>query len=152
MAYAPVVPYADLDWANGYMSDRLETDTWDEADNDTRNKALRMATRYIDTLPFVGSKTDPDQVREFPREDEDEIPDEVKNACAEAALALLEGKTLDAMIEQATASSESTGDASVSRRNGGTLGMNDGVISPMVLRLLAPWLENPDFFKFERAN
>ena len=153
VVYEAIIPYADLEFAEAYMGERVETDNWDVADDNAKLKALKAATRYIDTLPFVGSKTDWEQKREFPRDGDEEIPYEVAEACCEAALAMIAGNTLENLQATNTKSSESTGDASASYKQGASLlDQNDGLISPMVLRLLAEWLDASDSFKIDRVG
>tara|TARA_R110000772_G_scaffold43692_4_gene100712 strand:- start:5023 stop:5448 length:426 start_codon:yes stop_codon:yes gene_type:complete len=47
---------------------------------------LTLALDYIEGQSYKGDKTDPDQVLEFPRDDETVIPQGIKNAQMEAAL------------------------------------------------------------------
>lgn len=47
---------------------------------DGRKAKLIESTRAIDRYVFIGSKNDEDQALEFPRNEDDEIPDEVKEA------------------------------------------------------------------------
>jgi len=160
MAYVPIVPYADLEFADGYFGERLGSEAWDVLDNNTKAKALKHATKYIDTLPFIGTKTDttldedkrPNQPREFPREGYTEIPDEVMEATCEAALAILNGDTLENLQTQAEVTSTSTGDASSSfDTTNRKIDINDGLISAMVLRLLHEWLIDPNVVRLERV-
>jgi hypothetical protein len=76
-----MTPYADLEYATNYFSERLHTSAWDNSDNNQRQKALKMATRDIDRLDYVS---------EFTSEDDD-VPEDVKIACCEIALARLAG-------------------------------------------------------------
>jgi hypothetical protein len=57
-----------------------------------KEKALAMASRALDRLNWLGSKTDAAQVLQFPRGGDTAIPDDIKFACAEEALSLLEGR------------------------------------------------------------
>jgi len=83
--------YADLAFANIYFGERLHTEPWDSATISDRNKALAMATRDINRLDYVSAKVDADQENEFPRVGQSEAPDDIKIACCEIALALLDG-------------------------------------------------------------
>lgn len=84
--------YATIAEAQAYFDNRLNTEAWDDATDANKNKALGMATvTIIDRLNFRGEKTDPDQELQFPRGDDTVVPQDIKNACAEIALALLDG-------------------------------------------------------------
>ena len=82
--------YCDLEYANEYFGGKLYTEKWHEADDATREKALREACRKIDRLAFVGRKVDTEQPLQFPRMPIGGIPNAVKAAQCEEALALLE--------------------------------------------------------------
>lgn len=77
--------------AQTIFDDRLNTDAWDDASSSDRSKSLIMATEIIDRLNFLGEKADPDQELQFPRADDTEVPADIEKACAEIALALLDG-------------------------------------------------------------
>ena len=83
--------YATESEAQTYFENRLHTEPWDEATSTNRNKALGQATKIIDRLSFSGDKADEDQELQFPRGTDTEIPQDIKDACAEIALALLDG-------------------------------------------------------------
>jgi hypothetical protein len=161
--YAVSTPYCDETYGTAYCAERLETSAWDNAISATRVKALKMATKLIDTLVFVGVKTVPDvqgvypvaQPRQFPRNGETDIPTEVMDATVEVALKLLEGKTLDSIVSAVGIASESIGDASTSYEAGGAtkiLDVNLGLPSPEAARLLAPWLEDEGVIRLERVS
>jgi hypothetical protein len=84
-------PYADATYAQTYFDERLNTEAWDIADNTTRVKALKTATRAIDRLNFAGVKNDSAQPNQFPRGSDTDVPEAIKKACCELALALLDG-------------------------------------------------------------
>lgn len=83
--------YADIAFANAYFADRLHTEPWDDAPIGDRNAALSMGTRSFDNLDFAGCKADSSQDNEFPRAGQLDVPDSVKQANCEEALALLDG-------------------------------------------------------------
>lgn len=152
--YVSIIPYADLVFANAYFAERTETEFWDLSDDATKQKALCEATRYIDTLPFIGQKTDFEQKREWPRDGDTDWPYDVSEACAEAANEIIRGRSLGAQQTKAGVASESVGDASVSYAGdaaSSSLGINEGVIGPLVYRFLAPWLEDRDSFRIVRV-
>lgn len=83
--------YIEIDEAQEYFDLRLHTNAWDEAEDIDRTKALETATRLIDRLNFLGSKTDDSQELQFPRGEDIDVPQDIKFACAEIALRLLDG-------------------------------------------------------------
>lgn len=64
-------------------------------DSDKQQIAINQATQLIDTLNYSGEKADPDQVLEFPRNEDTTIPAAIEKACYEIAFALLGGKDID---------------------------------------------------------
>ena len=83
-------PYATESEATTYFSEILNSDAWDDASSANRDIALKQATNIIDRLNFRGQKADETQENEFPRGDDTVVPDDVKNATAEVAMALLD--------------------------------------------------------------
>ncbi len=98
--------YADISFANQYFSERLHTKPWDKAPIGDRNAALSMATRYIDALDFADRKTVADQENEFPRAGSLDVPDDIKRACCEIALALLDGIDPEQELQSARVTSD----------------------------------------------
>lgn len=98
--------------ANSYLSvaaadtiagTMLSTLKWSTATTDDKGKALINATRYLDQLDWIGTKTTTTQALLWPRKDaacgekdyaNNVIPDEVKYACFDLADALLNDTTL----------------------------------------------------------
>ena len=74
-----------------YFSNRLNTDPWVDSSTAEKNAAINMATDAIDRLNYLGKKTDEAQVNQFPRDADIVVPDDIKDACAEIALKLLDG-------------------------------------------------------------
>lgn len=82
--------YSDLDTTNDYLAGDFEASAWRaEADNDQKGRAIVSGARLIDSMQFIGEKTDPDQLNQFPRTgmglsdiSDDEIPQEVIDANA----------------------------------------------------------------------
>jgi hypothetical protein len=83
--------YNDIEGTNNYAYLQLEADGWHKSDNLTKLRALVAATSIINSLNFKGLKTDKDQVLEFPRNGDSEIPENVKRACSQIAIDLLNG-------------------------------------------------------------
>lgn len=91
--------YVSVSEAENYFASRLRTDDWDNADLKDRNKALIMATRDIDRLAFAGTKN---SELEFPRDDSDIVPQEIKIACCEIALQHLSGVDMEFEFDNLT--------------------------------------------------
>lgn len=94
--------YVTLAEADKYFTDKLFADEWHRADEATKEKALKEACRRINRLAFKGAKADETQLLAFPRKmpmfnrvgvigftSDTGIPEEVKAAQCEEALALL---------------------------------------------------------------
>ena len=83
--------YETVENADTYFASRLHVYSWTDAVTADKTAALAEATARIDRLRFSGGKTDDEQDNEFPRDDETEVPDDIKIACCEVAFALLDG-------------------------------------------------------------
>ena len=87
--------YNDIAGSQTYIDQYIiETDPWDEASEIKKNKALNMATVIINQLNFKGAKTEKTQDNQFPRDDL-EIPDDIKYACTDIALSILDGVDME---------------------------------------------------------
>lgn len=83
--------YADIGYAVEYFDTRLNTAAWDQAEVNDQQRALYEATRIIDSLKLISTKTLKDQELRFPRYPLTEVTEDVKEACCDIALALLQG-------------------------------------------------------------
>lgn len=90
--------YVTLLEANNYFEARLYSDTWNNAQDDVKNRALVMATRRIGQETFYGDRATDTQKLPFPRinigrldgvELDNTIPDILKEAQFELAIHLL---------------------------------------------------------------
>ncbi|KKN73334.1 hypothetical protein LCGC14_0401470 [marine sediment metagenome] len=155
MATTPTTtPYATEAFADIYFGERLDSEAWDNAVAGNKEKALKQATHDIDNLNFVGSKTDPDQENEFPRRGDTTVPVEIQEACAEQAIALLEGLAIKKLHAKAGIVSERVGDASRSYGEAGRtkfLEENLGLSSQEALRKLYEWMVDPRDITLERV-
>lgn len=110
--------YVTTTEADTYFEGRLETDEWDSATSANQIAALVMAVRWIDREMYKGVRVDDTQALQWPRYgvvkpdlaysvlnnpatfeestwyETTEIPDRVKNAQMECALALLKDSAL----------------------------------------------------------
>lgn len=91
-----------------YMQSRLNASAFDDATTDDQNRALCEATRELSVMGWQGYRTDDTQALAWPREwvpnpddpngdyfDNDVIPDRIKRATYELALAFLKAGTTD---------------------------------------------------------
>jgi hypothetical protein len=90
--------YCDEYDTEDFFATRINAEEWDNATTVNRTKALETATRAIDRLRFKSQKTDSNQANEWPRGGDTEVPNDIKIACCEEALSLLEGR--DPIMEE----------------------------------------------------
>lgn len=129
--------YIDIDGADEYFAGRLHAESWSGADSETKEKALKQATREIDRQPLTGRKATDTQALAFPRYPDAEIPEAVKEACCEVALALLErGNSQRRKLQQEGVQSFTLGNMSESY----AAGAGRGLLSQEARELLQPWL------------
>jgi hypothetical protein len=129
--------YIDIEEANEYFKNRLHAESWGQADDETKEKALRQATKTIDRQPLRGRKTETGQALAFPRYPDTEIPEVVKEACCEEALALLErGNSQRRKLQQEGVQSFTLGNMSETYAPGS----GKGLLSQEAKELLRPWL------------
>ena len=100
------------DWST-YMEGRLNSDAFDDASTDSRNRALAEATRELSALTWTGYRVTDTQALAWPRQwawdpdsptqdyyDTDVIPARVARATYELALAFLKAGTTDVVSLQ----------------------------------------------------
>ena len=126
-----------------YFEGVLNAEAWDDASPQNRGKAITQATRIIDRLRFVGCKTDEDQDNQFPRGEDTVVPDDIKNACAEIALSLLDGKDPDIEYDNERLTNYKYSDTqSTYDRSSYNYHIVAGVPSITAWRFLLPYLRN----------
>ena len=129
--------YCTIEYADEYFAGRLHAESWGQAGDETKEKALKQATRAIDRQPLTGRKTTDNQALAFPRYPDEEIPEAVKEACCEEALALLErGNSQRRKLQQEGVQSFTLGNMSESY----AAGAGRGLLSQEAKELLRPWL------------
>lgn len=138
-------PYINVEDAQIFFDQRLNTYAWDAASDPDRLKALKMATKRIDRLQFIGAKLDTlTQTLEFPRDYQTEVPTDIQEACCLLALALLDG--VDPEIEdqnlsavtQAFSTARTTYEPSVRRDY-----IRNGIPCVEAWQILLPYLADP---------
>jgi hypothetical protein len=129
--------YIDIEGADEYFSGRLHTDIWRETDDSTKEAALKQATRTIDRQLLKGRKATDTQELAFPRYPDTEVPETVKEACCEIALALLErGNSQRRKLQQEGVQSFTLGNMSETF----AAGAGKGLLSQEAKELIRPWL------------
>ena len=129
--------YIDIAGADEYFAGRLHTESWGQADDSTKEKALRQATKAIDRQQLRGRKVNSGQALAFPRYPDTEVPEAVKEACCEEALTLLErGNNQRRKLQQEGVQSFSLGNMSETY----AAGAGKGLLSQEAKELLRPWL------------
>lgn len=172
-AFIPIDPYIDNTDAQAYFDNmRFVTDAWDNASPTQQQKALVEASNRIDRLNFTGLRTadansiaaglDPDnpgvtisnvllpsnpssgQLREFPRNGETVVPQDILAACCEIAYALLDG--VDAELEMLNLSTVQHGFAALQETYDPrivNLAFKHGIPSMTAWNFLLPYLQDP---------
>ncbi len=108
--------FVTLAEADTYMEGKLPSPTtWDAASDDTCNRALVSAARWLSALAWLGDRADATQALSWPRSsvvdptdpdglefDTDEIPQALKDAQCELALLMVNAGTTDLAGAHAT--------------------------------------------------
>lgn len=129
--------YIDIEEADEYFSGRLHAESWGQADDETKENALLQATKTIDRQPLRGRKTETGQALAFPRYPDTEVPEAVKEACCEEALAILEsGNSQRRKLQQEGVQSFALGNMSETY----VAGAGRGLLSQEAKELLRLWL------------
>ena len=129
--------YVDIEGANEYFENRLHAESWGQADDETKEKALRQATKTIDRQPLRGRKIETGQDLAFPRYPDTEVPEVVKEACCEEALAILErGNSQRRKLQLEGVQSFALGNMSETY----VAGAGRGLLSQEAKDLISPWL------------
>jgi len=144
-----VASYISAADADTYFGDRYGADQWRAATEVHKTQALATATRHIDMQRLRGRKTDDTQPLAFPRaiywrgawNADTTVPEAVKAAACEEALAILSHDTQRAARQREGLTSVSIGDASESYSAEALARTQSGeLLSPQAKLLLRPWL------------
>ena len=129
--------YCTIEYADEYFAGRLHAESWGETSDADKEKALRQATKEIDRQLLKGRKATDAQELAFPRYPDNEVPEAVKEACCEEALAILEnGNSQRRKLQQEGVQSFSLGNMSETY----AAGAGKGLLSQEAKELLQPWL------------
>jgi len=146
--------YTTAEEADEYFSEtRLDTTTWDALTATEKEITLVIATRAIDRLAYKGSKADEDQEQEFPRGTDEEVPQQIKDACAELAFAYAEGRDVKTESENVHVTSRKFGPVSITMKPDGLYRehLAAGIISLEAWYMLLPFLRNIDQIQVNRV-
>ncbi len=153
--------YGTLSEANNYFDNRLRSTAWKRARKEDKKAAMREATQMIDRLNFVGIKTDASQPHQFPRgpsprhwvhpncpaprDPDTEVPTDIKNACFEIAMKLIQGYDPDREADILVANSQTFNNVRTGYdRTFVPDYMRAGIPSFRAWSYLQPYLRNPE--------
>lgn len=135
MAYATLQEFQD--YVDGFV---IDTDDFDVATPQQRQKVLNIATRSVDRLNFEGDVSVPTQPNQFPRGGDTLVPTAIKNATCEIALVLLT-TTLDEEADKLSMSHDAFLAIKTSRdTNAVSENIVNGIVSYEAWLLLKPFL------------
>lgn len=166
--------YGTVQEATEYFALRLHERAWTKAKPADRPKALWAATQIIDALNFKGMKStvwellydypnatdeeireaEVDQALEFPRGEDEEVPETIRWACYEIAHALLDGKDPELELENLGITSQgySSVRTTYNRNQVPIEHIINGIPSPQAWRWLKPFLRDDDAIKLARVS
>jgi len=147
-------PYTSRVEGDTYFAGRLNAECWDDASDTDKDKALLQATRAMDRLNYRGDRADDNQELQFPRGTDTVVPDDIKCACAEEALALLEGKDPEMERESLSISRQEFGKAKVQfdKETGRPIHILNGIMSATAWSYILPYLRDPMTFRISRTT
>jgi hypothetical protein len=154
MALQQSAYYGTLQEANDYFDKRLHERTWLKSSQTRREQALWTATLIIDGLNFKGDKHSETQYLEFPRDDDTEVPKDVRVASYEIAHELLDGKNPNEELEALGITQHGFGGVSTSysRNQIPIEHIINGIPSQQTWRLLRPYLREDDAIILSRIS
>lgn len=91
--------YVTVNEANTFFANRLKTEVWNDSSFEDRRKSLIQATGRIERLNFAGSRYNANQILQFPRGVDTEIPEDIKIATFLIAIKLLDEIDIDTEID-----------------------------------------------------
>lgn len=160
--------YGTLSEANNYFDNRLRSVAWRRARKEDKKSALHEATQMIDRLNFIGTKTDSNQVHQFPRGPKQiigisicvdtirpldtDVPLDIKYACFEVAIKLIQGYDPDKEADILAVNSQSYSNARTGYdRTFVPDYMRAGIPSFRAWTYLKPYLRNPEEINLVRC-
>lgn len=137
------IGYVTLEEANSYISSSfLSSDekrkAWEGLSDDDKKVLLRQSLYDIESLNFYGKKTDPCQPYKFPRNGNNEVPDNVKFAQILGAILKLDTDSTYDLIEKGI-TSERVGNVSYTYSSNSNL--NSNKCRPEVYKFLKMYIK-----------
>lgn len=144
--------YGTVDEGDQYFNGKLYCQAWLDALSTDKTKAMQHATKQIERLRFKGMKTVSTQVLEFPRDGETVVPQNIRIACYEEALSLLEGHDPEQEIRNLYNSANQFGPINTNYRNIPKHHVRAGITSITAWNHLLPYLVDFRTFDWERVS
>ncbi len=145
--------------ADTYFESRLHVATWRESTTAQKIIALVEATQRIDRLRFRGTKVIADQDLEFPRyygdeaEGDETVPEDIKIASYELALALLDGVDPDMEFENLAVVGHAYSSVRMTKLSDNTLAhIAAGIPNATAWRHLLPYLASSKTIRMHRVT
>ncbi len=142
-------PYCTAEQADAYNATRLNHTAWTEASEDNRTRALYDASDLIDTLNYAGVAAGTG--RQFPRENQSDVPDNVIKACFELAYALLDGADPELEMESAFQQARAFEAVRIVKQQAVHPRILHGIVSMKAWILLKPYLRDPNAITLTRV-
>lgn len=145
--------YLTIAEGDAYAATRMNSEAWEQSNNDQKTKAILTATRQIEQLNFAGDKVDEDQPLEFPRGEQTTIPNNIKIACFEIAIALLDGADLETESRNLSRTSSGYAQTRVNyTREFIQEALANGIVSYLAWSYLKPYLRDTRSIVLSRVN
>jgi hypothetical protein len=166
--------YGTLVEAEDYFAARLHATAWDDANGTDKPKALWAATKIIDALAFKGYKAtvqtlltayphatyeeiraaEADQVLEFPRGADTDVPEAIRIATYELAYSLLDGRDPELELEALGISNHTYGSVRTqyARDQVPMEHLVNGIPNAQAWRYLRPFLRDSEGVNLSRIN
>jgi len=137
-----------------YFGERLKSTSWTSATEANKKAALREASELIDRLKYIGTKTDANQNRQFPRGGDTSVPIEIHYATYEIAIKLLAGYDIDQALNNLHVIERDydTVRTKYSDRVGIPIHLRSGIPSSKAWSYLLPYLVDSNSFKMTRIS
>lgn len=144
--------YGTIQEAESYFQYRLDADAWQYANRNQKIAALVQSTNAIDRLGFIGAKTEGNTL-EFPRDFQESVPQEIRRACYENALKLLDGVEPDTEIDNLQTTSRAYGGVRTTFDRGAPAPhIVHGLASGVAWRYLQPYLNDGELLVLKRGS
>lgn len=150
--YVELNAYTDIEEATQFFNNRLNVDIWTDASILDKARSLNMATVAIDKLNFAGAVTTEDQAFQFPRDDDSDYPQAVKDATCLCAIKFLDDWDIDDIREESRISFQAYGSVKQSYKEGSLPYLMAGIPSSEAWDLLLPFLRQTGLLRIDRVS